>query len=295
MEAFPAFFPLRGAVVVVAGEGEAAEAKARLFAGSPARLVRLADKRARDPAAYAGATLVFIAVSDPAEAEAMASAARECGAPVNVVDNPELSDFHTPAIVDRGQVVAAVGTAGASPVLASLLRGEIESRVSPAVGETARLLGERRAAIVAAFPDFADRRAFFRRVLGGAALDAVAAGDLALAGQRLDDAIASGGARVGRVSLIEAPADESRLSLRAVRTLNAADILVIEPGAEAIAGTHARRDVERRSARDPENLATAARAGDLVAVVAPRLDLRLAEALRALGAEVDVIAAAPCP
>ena len=31
METFPAFFPLKGARVVIAGEGPPAEAKARLF------------------------------------------------------------------------------------------------------------------------------------------------------------------------------------------------------------------------------------------------------------------------
>ena len=36
MDAFPAFFPLAGRKIVIAGEGDAADAKARLFDGSPA-------------------------------------------------------------------------------------------------------------------------------------------------------------------------------------------------------------------------------------------------------------------
>ena len=46
MDAFPAFFPLAGRRVVIAGEGDPAEAKARLFDGSPARLLRIEAERA---------------------------------------------------------------------------------------------------------------------------------------------------------------------------------------------------------------------------------------------------------
>ena len=57
MDAFPAYVPLARARVVVAGEGEAAEAKARLFQGSPAELVRLSpDEAAALSEALKGAT-----------------------------------------------------------------------------------------------------------------------------------------------------------------------------------------------------------------------------------------------
>ena len=46
MDAFPAFFPLAGRKVVIAGDGEGAEAKARLLAGSPAEVARVKIGRA---------------------------------------------------------------------------------------------------------------------------------------------------------------------------------------------------------------------------------------------------------
>jgi precorrin-2 dehydrogenase/sirohydrochlorin ferrochelatase len=280
---------------VIAGEGEAAEAKARLFAGSPATIVRLSADEAKDPGAYKGAALIFVASRDEALNQAAAAAARTSGAPLNVVDHPELSDFHTPGIVDRGQVVVAIGTGGAAPVLASILRGEIEARIPPGAGEIARLLGERRPEILTAFPDFAMRRAFFRRCLMGPAARAAAEGDLAGAAARVDAALTENVPRQGQVCLIEAPAEADRLSLRALRTLSAADIVVVGEGAEEIVTAHARRDVERWTEADADHLGAAALRGDLVIVLDRRINRALAETLRVAGVAVELLAPAPCP
>src|SRR5579871_4747083 len=159
MEAFPAFFPLAGRRVVIAGEGEGAEAKARLLAGSPATIERVTGAAALSPDAYAGAVLAFIASPDGEFCDVASLAARGAGVPTNVVDHPELSDFHTPAIIDRGQVVAAIGTAGAAPIVAALVRAELEAKLPAGLGQLAALFGTLRPEIVAAFPDLAQRRA----------------------------------------------------------------------------------------------------------------------------------------
>ena len=202
METFPAFFPLRGKRVVIAGEGEPADAKARLFAYSPAEVVRLDETQAMDANAYRRADLIFVASWDAGFRERAAEIARTAGAPLNVVDAPELSDFHTPAIIDRGQVVAAIGTAGASPLMASLLRAELETLVPEGAGRVAALFGQRREAVREAFPDLALRRAFLRSVLTGPAAIAAAAGDTVTALQLLDRAIEAGGSATGRVCIV---------------------------------------------------------------------------------------------
>jgi precorrin-2 dehydrogenase/sirohydrochlorin ferrochelatase len=296
MESFPAFFPLKGLRVVIAGGGEGAEAKARLLAGSPAELVRLAGKQAFDPAAYSGAGLIFVASYDPDFIAAAVPAARSAGAPLNVVDHPELSDFHTPAIIDRGPVVAAIGTSGAAPLMASLLRAEVELRIPPAAGPLAALLGERRAALREAFPDLPARRAFLRSVLAGP-VAAAAAGDPAEAARALDAAIASGGAAVGRVSFIDAPAAADLLSVRAVRALNVADILVLGGGAGAIVDMHGRRDAEHWTWTSDLEAAIADRAGagQLIAVVSQVFDEPAARRLAAAGVTVERLEAAPGP
>ena len=46
---------------------------------------------------------------------------------VNVVDNPELSNFHVPAKLTRGDLTISVATGGASPTLAKVIRDELSS------------------------------------------------------------------------------------------------------------------------------------------------------------------------
>src|SRR4029453_4045974 len=98
MDAFPAFFPLAGRKVGIAGEGEAADAKARLFAGAPAEIVRLTGAAALGAKSHVGMALALVAAEDDAWALKAAKAARAAHVPVNVVDRPALCDFVTPAV-----------------------------------------------------------------------------------------------------------------------------------------------------------------------------------------------------
>ena len=193
MDSFPAFFPLAGRRVVIVGAGEFADGKAQLFKGSPAEVVRIADDgRALDPETYRGAALVFIGSAEDGFAAEAVKAARAAGAPVNAVDRPALCDFFTPALVDRGQVVAAVGTGGASPVLAQELRKALEEAVPEGVGRVAGLLQEFRDETRQRFPEMAARRAFVAEVLAGPAAMAAMMGDMdqgrRLLRQALDEA-----------------------------------------------------------------------------------------------------------
>ena len=83
---------------------------------------------------------MVVAATGTALDDAVAALARAGNVPVNVVDRPELSSFIFPAIVDRGEVVVAIGTGGASPVLARRLRERIEAMLPARIGELAALL-----------------------------------------------------------------------------------------------------------------------------------------------------------
>ena len=250
MDAFPAFFPLRGKTVIIAGEGEGALAKARLFENSPATVRVVAGSEAYDADTYSQAVLVFVAHRDEDFCLKAAAAARQAGVPVNVVDRPTQCDFTTPALIDRGEVVAAIGTGGSAPLLASLLRADIEARIPPGVGQVAGLLRQMQGEIRAALPDLIKRRAFMRRVVNGPVADLAMAGDDAQAEAALLAELAQGAALSGRLYaiVVEGPAD--LLSLRAARVLSEADVLVEGQGSDPSIAILARRDSLRLMASD---------------------------------------------
>lgn len=267
MDAFPAFFPLAGRIVVIAGAGDAAEAKVRLFEGSPAALVRLTDARAADPAAYAGAILAFVASSDDAFATAAAAAARAAHVPVNVVDRPALCDFTTPAIIDRGEVVAAIGTGGASPMLATLLRHDLEARIPQGAGRVAALFRRMQDEVRGAIPDLPRRRAFLRAALSGPAALAAQAGDMEGAMTRLRAALAEDETPSGVIDYVDARGPADLLTLRSARAIAAADVLVTDADADPEILALARRDAEHRDAAVTDAGALAALARDGLRVV----------------------------
>lgn len=265
MDAFPAFFPLAGRSLAIAGEGEAAEAKVRLFAGSPAAIVRLTGPAALDPASYAGMTLAFVAAADDQWAMAAAEAARAANVPVNVVDRPALCDFTTPAVIDRGEVVAAIGTGGASPMLATMLRHDIEARVPEGAGRVAALFRAMQDEVRGALPDAHARRRFLRAALTGPAAEAASSGDMEGAKERLRAALFDTPMLLGAVQYIDARGPADLLTLRAARALAAADVLVCDPDAHADVLALARRDAQRLDGRTVDQLAQLAGEGLTVA------------------------------
>jgi siroheme synthase-like protein len=297
MDAFPAFFPLKGRKIVIAGEGEAADAKARLFDGSPASLVRIGGAEALNPKAYAGAALAFVASGDEAFLAGAASAARAAGTPVNVVDHPALCDFITPAVVDRGEVVAAVATTGAAPMLAALLRNDLEAAIPEGAGRVAALLRQLRDEIRTALPDLDRRRAFLREALTGPAAETAMRGDMAGAARLLRQALAGDVLVVyaGRVCVIDGGGPADLLSLRASRALSLAEVLIAdEDCAPSVLGL-VRRDARRRApgATDIQAITEMARDGvQVVRLIAGPADPALLAALTAAGVPVEVLRAA---
>jgi precorrin-2 dehydrogenase/sirohydrochlorin ferrochelatase len=290
MDAFPAFYPLSGKTVAIAGTGEAAEAKLRLFAGSPARIRRLEGEAALKPEAYEGAALAFIATGDDAFAEAAAGAARAAHVPVNVADRPALCDFTTPALIDRGEVVAAIGTGGASPMLATLLRHDIEARVPEGAGRIAALFASLQDEVRAALPEPHRRRAFLRAALTGPAAEAAARGDRAEAVKLLRAALARDEPGAGMVQFVDARGPADLLTLKAARTLASADVLVCDEAAHADVLALARRDAERTGPQSVEHLAALAAQGLRVArlITGPAWRSEQA-ALEAAGVETEVL------
>lgn len=296
MDSFPAYFPLAGRKVVIAGSGEAADNKARLFDGSPATLVRVDGHAAFLPGTYAGAILAFVAGDDEVFLQSAASAARAARVLVNVVDKPAMSDFNTPAVIDRGEVVAAVGTGGASPTLATKLRNDIEAQVPEGSGRVAALLRKFQDEVRGALPAMHERRAFLRDAVAGEAAQAAMAGDMEKAGQLFRQALAKGVGREGKVRFIAGKGPSDLLTLRALRALGSADVLIADEGADAEVVTMARRDVNRMEPAEAsaETLVALAKEGkQIVRLIVAPVDPALVQALAAASVAVEVLMAAP--
>ena len=269
MSYFPAFFDLKGKAVLVTGATPVALERVRLALAAGATVRLFANELSPEgrllvaspgvawlpgtpaPEDFRRAALAFIAGGDCDADRAAAEAARAAGIPVNVVDQPELSDFIMPAIVRRGDVAIGISTGGAAPALARLVREAVE-RVLPArLGDLARFAGALRGRIKALFPKPEARRQIMQRLVDGPCGDAVLAGRPAEAQRHLLTLLNSrpepeAEAGAGAVHIVGAgPGDPDLLTLRALQLLQRADIVFYDElvGPEIL--NYARREAER--------------------------------------------------
>mgnify|MGYP001604339533 FL=1 len=247
MKHLPLFFDLAGRKVVVVGEGPAADRRAETARSAGADVFRVAGDAVK-VADFRGAVAAFIA-TDTLEGDITAQRiAKVAGVPVNVADRPALCDFILPAIVDRDGVVVAISTGGASPTLASILRGRIEASLPERIGALASLARTFRAQANALIADPGRRRGFWRRLVDGPAARLALAGDEAGA-RRVAlgelDAVRRRMSPLGIAHIVGAgPGDPDLLTLRAAQLLQEADaILHDELVPPAVLG-RARRDAE---------------------------------------------------
>jgi uroporphyrin-III C-methyltransferase/precorrin-2 dehydrogenase/sirohydrochlorin ferrochelatase len=261
MRVFLASIPLEGRKVVVVGGGEAGAAKARLVARTPADWAWYApdavppeserpsgkapQPRWPEPDELDGAILVFLAVFDAPETACLAADARARGALVNVVDRPELCDFHTPALVDRGEVVIGIATGGAAPILARDLRARIEAALPEGLETLAELAREIRDRVKAEIDDPLERRRYWERAFRGRAADLAAAGETGAARAELARLMTSDAPPIGGVWLVQAPAEPDLLTLKALRVLQNADVVVHDRETPAAVVDCVRRDARR--------------------------------------------------
>ncbi len=248
MRGYPIFLQLQGRRVVILGEGEAAERRAELFASLGAVIERVS--RAAE-ARLAGCVLAIASGAPETELVEFSAAAQAAGIPVNVVDRPELCSYITPAIVDRDPLTIAISSGGAAPVLARLLRGKIETWVAPAWGRLATLADGFKAETRRRLPDMVRRRRMLERVFAGRTAELVLAGDEAAAETEYRaelDAAEAGAERrtAGFVHLVGAgPGAADLVSLRGLRLLGEADVIVHDRLGTVDVLDLARRDAER--------------------------------------------------
>ncbi len=263
LHTFPVSLPLGGRPVLVVGGGELALRKARLVAKSGCRLTVIAEDvipdlaalahevraRAFQPADLAGHTLAFAATDELETDTSVAQAAHAAGVLVNVPDKPHLSTFIMPAIIDREPITIAISSGGASPVLVRRLRERLEAALEPGIGRLASFLDSFRGAVKAVREGETARRRFWEAVIDGPVARAFLAGDERTARDRLLVAVndpSYGQQKTGRITLVGAgPGDPDLLTLRALRVLQDADVVVHDKLVDDRILDYVRRDARR--------------------------------------------------
>jgi uroporphyrin-III C-methyltransferase/precorrin-2 dehydrogenase/sirohydrochlorin ferrochelatase len=271
MRFLPVFLDLQTGPVLLVGAGDLARAKLRLLAAAGARVRWFATDGRHDVSGLdaADAARIELAEEDPLTADlsgviailcagagdigiAMSVRAKAVGLPVNVMDDLQHSTFIFPAIVDRGDVVVAVGTGGASPVVARRVRERIEAALPAGIGDLAGFIGRWRKTIHGRIPEFALRRRFWERVVDGPIGALVLAGrgnEAEAALKNISDpstyADPSGNAE-GSVTLVGAgPGDPDLLTIKALRALQDADVVFYDELVSPEILDRARRDASR--------------------------------------------------
>lgn len=259
MLALPLSWPLEGRRVALIGASVTLARKLTLLSRTPATLSLyvpdadtmfpdMADLHRNWPEAedLRGASLVIVAFPDRERATKGAALARQAHVPVNVVDQPDLSDFHIPAIIDRGPLSIGVASGGTAPVLARETRRKIEAAVPPSEANLAEFALRLSPHLRRIFPNVDDRRRFWESVLESHAARLARAGHLDAALEAALIEARNPSPRTGVVHLVGAgPGDPELLTLKALRLLSEADVIVYDRLVGDAIMDMARRDAER--------------------------------------------------
>jgi len=252
----PVFFGLAGKRAVIAGGTPPAAWKAELLAAAGAKVeVFAADAseelravvaeqsndgnsdgaiviqaRAWQAGDLAGAAIAVGAFAADDEAGAFASAARAAGVPVNVIDKPTFCDFSFGSIVNRSPLVIGISTDGAAPVFAQAIRAKLEALIPLGFARWAAAARRWRRAVQSSDLSFPARRRFWQVFTAQAVThpdrEPLPADFDAYMGLAREGRAA---AEHGSVTLVGAgPGDPELLTLRAVRALQSADVILID-------------------------------------------------------------------
>ena len=261
LSVLPVFYKLSGAPVFIAGGSDEALWKAQLLLAAGARLTICADVLSEGFAQLIaqnrerivvhqrdwferdliGKRMALGAFEDDEAASEFAKAARRAGVPVNVIDKPAFCDFQFGSIVNRAPVVVSISTDGAAPTIAQAIRQRIEFLLPRELGAWAAAAKGLRKKAAGLLPQRAARVAFWRN-FARAAFNAPQSDPATTANALFNTAPKSG----GLVSLVGAgPGAADLLTVRAVRALQSADVILFDDLVSDDVLEFARREAKR--------------------------------------------------
>ncbi len=264
----PLFFSLKGRSALIAGGTAAAAWKAELLAASGAEVHIYCEQLGEEfqalidgsrhkerfihhsspwsGEAFKGKALAIADAASDGEAQAFSCAARSAGVPVNVIDNPPFCEFQFGSIVNRSPVVIGISTNGVAPILGQAIRRKIETLIPASIAGWAALAGRVRSKVIEQLKPGLERRRFWERFV-----------DLAFSGKGAGSASGQedklicetrevAGKSMGTVTLVGAgPGDSEFLTLKAVRALQGADVILFDDLVDDSVLELARREAKR--------------------------------------------------
>lgn len=266
MDYLPLFFDLRQRWCVLAGGGQVALRKAKLLARAGAKLAVIApevlpelqelarstggtfDLRNTEENDLEGCNLLILATNDSALNAHLANTAHKRRIPVNVTDDPAQCSVILPAIVDRAPILVAISSGANAPVIVRRLRERLEAELPADLGRVARFFGKYRKRLCTFLSDTDSRRRFWERALDGPVTEMILSGRLNEARSWMERELTGAGVAPsrGEVWLVGAgPGDPDLLTLRALRLLQSADVVVYDRLVNAEILDLARREAKR--------------------------------------------------
>ncbi len=173
--------------------------------------------------------------------------ATRLGILINVVDQPELCTYITPAIIDRSPMIIAMSSSGSAPILIRMLREKIEKILPDNYGRLADFSLKFREHVKAKVKDLRNRRTFWEKTLRGSIGQEILYGNTTHAEQQL---IASLNQKVlpttGEIVFIHTKnGDPDQLTLQAHRELQYADAVFYDDEVNIALIEYVRRDADK--------------------------------------------------
>ena len=266
MDYFPVFLDLKQRRCLLVGGGDVATRKGRMLSKAGAILRVVAPEISQEllelVAQLQGefhereyqtsdldeCVLVIAATDNESLNKTISQDAQARHLPVNVVDTPALCTYITPAIIDRSPLVIAVSSGGEAPVLARLIRAKLETLIPAGYGRLALIASVWRDRVKARFSDGDSRRRFWEKILQGPAAELVLNGQEDAAEKIIAAEITQGNDSItqGEVYLVGGgPGDPELLTLRALRLMQQADVVLYDRLVSDGVMELVRRDAER--------------------------------------------------
>jgi len=266
MDYFPVFLDLKNRLCLLVGGGDIATRKGRLLSKAGTRLRVVAPEISSElrelvaqnngelhereyQASDLNDCVIAIAATDIESLnEQISNDAKARNLPVNVVDSPALCTYITPAIIDRSPLVIAISSGGESPVLARLIRAKLETLIPTSYGRLAQIASSWRDRVKARFDDGDSRRRFWEKILQGPAAELALNGQEEAAEKIIANEIAKDDETItqGEVYLVGGgPGDPELLTLRALRLMQQADVVLYDRLVSDGVMELVRRDAER--------------------------------------------------